>query len=151
MPDYDNIVRLLHELLTNAPSKRPAKQIASLLGKSYSTLFNELNDSNAGHKFGVADLPAFMEFTGSDEPVYFLARLRGIACFKLPPPCPNAEVSLAAIATVKEFGEVMAEYGKSLEGDARLSRDERRSIRKEGYEALEALAAFIESLKDPND
>ncbi|MBN2140860.1 MAG: transcriptional regulator [Desulfovibrionaceae bacterium] len=143
-----SLLNVLHDLAIRAPSGKPARDIAERLGLAYSTMMSQLNDAIETHKFAVENLLPFMEITGSDEPLHYLARVRGGVFIKLPRVSGEGLKSQErrAIRAVKEFGELMAEFEAALE-DERITARERRRIVREGYDAIQAVMAFLESLE----
>lgn len=134
---------VLHAVILAPPSGVDARTIASLLdGKNYQTLMSELSRQQ-GHKFGADLVLPIMHLANSDEPLHFLARQRGGVFIKLPEaPADGSPVQLAALNSVKEFGELMGEVGAGLASGG-LSRDECDAITKEGQEAVTAIMALL--------
>lgn len=147
----DSLLDILREDVKRAPSARKAEQIAALLGKGYSTLMNELNGSIPGHKFGALQLIPLMVATGSTRALDYLAGAMGCVCIRLPragTAHPTTEQD--AIGAVREFGELMAAVGDAL-ADGTINRAERKRIRNEGYQALQAIMTLIQSLEADHD
>lgn len=148
MTTHPKLTAVLHALVKKAPSGLEAETIAPLLGYSrYSTMMSELSDQ-PGHKLGANMVLPVMEVTESDEPLHFLSRQRGGVFIKLPPAAPGDDpVQLAALKSVKEFGELMGEVGAGLaSGD--LSRDECDRITKEGQESITAIMGLLKLVGD---
>ncbi|MGE4293876.1 MAG: phage regulatory CII family protein [Desulfovibrio sp.] len=144
---FDSLVQVLHHVAHNAPNRRKFGEIAALMGKPYSTLANELNDSVELNKFGADHLELLMELADSDEPVLYLARRRNLACIKLPKAGPGAGASCReALKAVKEMGDVMEAYEGALDNDGRVDASERREIDRQVHEAVEQLLTFSRSL-----
>ena len=146
----DSLLDILREDAKRAPSGRKADRIAELLGKGYSTLMNELNGSIPGHKFGVMHLIPFMEATGSIRPLDYLAGAMGAVVIRLPKAGQGGcTMERDAVATVREFGELMGTVGAALD-DGRISPDERR-ITREGYEAMQSIMTLLKRVEDADD
>lgn len=144
MSKKPSLTAVIHAVILNPPSGIDARTIASLMeGKNYQTLMSELSRQQ-GHKFGADLVLPIMDLANSDEPLHFLARQRGGVFIKLPEAtCDGSPVQLAALTSVKEFGELMAEVGGGLaSGD--LSRDECDRITKEGQEAVTAIMGLLQ-------
>lgn len=145
--DFENMLDLLHHVAHKAPSGMNFGQIAELMNKPYSTLASELNTSMETHKFGVGDLLLLMKLTDSDDPVHFLAARRDGVFVKLPKVSPFDPVDQTSIKAIKEFGELMAAYGEALQSK-RLSRAEKSTVLKEGYEAVQAILELLKHVED---
>lgn len=143
MPD-PSLVAVCHAVVKRAPSGIPAETIANLLGyKTYFTMMSELS-GQPGHKFGADKVLPIMEVTESDEPIHFLARQRGGVFIKLPEATSDGSpVQLAALKSVKEFGELMGQVGAGLASGG-LSHDECDNITREGQEAVTAIMALLQ-------
>lgn len=147
----DSLLDILREDVKRAPNGRKADRIAELLGKGYSTLLNELNGSIPGHKFGAMHLIPLMEATGSLRPLDYLAGAMGAVVIRLPKAGQGgATTERDAVAAVREIGELMAAVGAALE-DGRISKDERRRITREGYEAMQAIMTLLKRVEETHD
>jgi len=51
-----------------------------------------------------------------------------------------------AMKAVKEFGELMSTSERALD-DGRISQQERTRLEREGYQAIQAIVSFLESVK----
>ncbi len=145
---HPKLSAVCHAVVKKAPSGLDADTLGRMLNYSrYSTLMSEVSDQ-PGHKFGVNMLLPLMDLADSDEPLHFLARRRGGVFVKLPEATGDGSpVQLAALKSVKEFGELMAEVGSGLaSGD--LSRDECDRITKEGQEAVTAIMGLLKLVGD---
>lgn len=125
-----------------AVQKKGTKVVAAELGVNGNVFGNELNPFNDSNKLGADMVYPVMKTCDDDSPLHFLAQLRGGVFIKLPKPNPDSEVDQMSIRVVKEFGELMAVYGGSLE-DGDVSRADLSKILKEGYEALEAIMSML--------
>lgn len=151
MTDHDSILEILLEDVKRAPSGRNAAQISALMGKGYSTLMNELNGSIAGHKFGLLHLIPLMQATGSTRGLDYLCGAMGCVCIRLPGAgsgLPNTERD--AMEAVRQFGELIAAVGDAI-ADGRISREERKRISHEGYEAMQAIMTLIKKVEEVSD
>lgn len=143
MSGHDSILEVLQEDVKRAPSGHKAEQIAALMGKGYSTLMNELNGSIPGHKFGLLQLIPLMQATGSRRALDFLCGAMGCVCIRLPRSGRgHSTTERDAIEAVRQFGELMAAVGDSL-ADGRITAEESKRIRAEGYEALQSIMTLI--------
>lgn len=145
-----SLTAVVHALILAPPSGVDARTIASLMdGKNYQTLMSELSRQQ-GHKFGADLVLPIMNLANSDEPIHFLARHRGGVFVKLPEVTGDGgPVQLAALNSVKEFGELMGEVGAGLASGG-LSRDECDCITKEGQEAVTAIMALLQVVGEMN-
>lgn len=141
--NHPKLTAVLHVLVKKAPSGLDAETIASMLGyKKYSTMMSELSDQ-PGHKLGANMVLPIMGLIESDEPLHFLARQRGGVFIKLPTVEAGGEpVQLAALNSVKEFGELMAEVGADL-ADGEITREECDRITKSGQESVTAIMGLL--------
>lgn len=141
----ENLLSTLHDAVIRPPSGKPAKLIASSLGKRYETLLNELNPSETSHKLGAELVEPLMEQTGSMEPLLYLARRFSHACIPLPRASSDRESHREALLAVKQFGELMGRYESALE-DATITVDELAGITKAGHVTVNRVLAFLESV-----
>lgn len=142
----DSILEVLLEDVKYAPNGREAEEIARSTGKGYSTLMNELNPSLLTHKFGLLQLIPLMEATGSTRALDYLCGAMGCVCIRMPKSCTNhLTTERDAMEAVKQFGELMVAVGDGLD-DGKLTHDECRRIRGEGYEAIQAIMTLIHKL-----
>ncbi len=139
---HDSLTDVLRLIIKKAPSGKSATLIAELLGKPYTTLMNELNPEQPGHKLGVELLLPIMELADSDEPLAYLAERRGGVFIKLPKADAGAEERLL-VKTIKEFGELAGAAGEALDNDGVIDAEERETILREGQEALTAIQTFL--------
>lgn len=130
-----------------AVQKKGTKIVAAELGVNSDVFGNELNPFNVRNKLGADAVYPIMRTCDDDSPLHFLAQLRGGVFIKLPTPNPDCPVDQASIKAVKEFGELMAVYGSSLD-DGDISRDDLRKILKEGYEAVESIMALLKQAEE---
>jgi hypothetical protein len=145
--DFDLLSEVLHEDVKDAPSGKEPKEIATALGKPYVTLMNELK-GQPGHKVSADLVLPIMLQTGSKRGLHFLADRMDCVVIDLPKAtaCMDA-LSLQAIQTVKEVGDVMEAYLKAS-GHTCLDQKDKRNLRKEVYEAIQALVVFGHSIED---
>lgn len=143
----DTLTELLHKLVLEAPSGKPPKVIASLVGKGHVTLLNELNPGQDRNKFDADMVLPLCNAIGSNEPVRWLARQMGLAVIELPDAAPGDSCSCdAALKAVEEFGEVMGAF-RQARADGVVDRWEAREIRKQGHEAVEQILALLEVIE----
>lgn len=141
--EYPPITPILHHLAMRAPSGINAMTIADMLGWKYPTMMSELS-GQPGHKCGVDKLLPFMDVTGSDAPMHFLARELGGVFIRLPALGEGVDpVQKQCMVAVKEFGELIAACGEALaNGDLEPAQVSR--IIREGHEAVTAIMALLQ-------
>ena len=137
-----SIMTTLTEVCQETVQKKGTKVIASELGVNADVFGNELNPFNDRNKLGADMVYPIMRACGDDTPLHFLAQLRGGVFIKLPQVMADDHVDQTAIKVVKEFGELMATYGRALD-DGTIDRRDLRDILKEGYEAVEAIVSLL--------
>lgn len=143
----DTLTEVLHRVVLQSPNGKPAKSVASALGKNHVVLLNELNPGQDRNKFAADQVLPLMLATGSTEPLLWLARQMSMACIALPVPgTGSGQSGRDALRAVQEFGDVIAAYNEALKGDNEIKPHELRDIRKEAHEAIEAILAFVEGL-----
>lgn len=138
-----SLTAILHAMVKKAPSGLAVRDIADYVGKPYPTLISELSRQE-GHKLGADLLLPLMDACESDAPVVFLARERGGVFVRLPgdQSSPLAVLTTAALDSVREFGEFAAEVATDI-ADGCIPDDQLTRIRKEGSEAIAAIAALM--------
>lgn len=145
--EAESLIDLLHRLVLDAPSGKPAKAVAEEVGKPYHVLMQELNPDVATHKFGCELLIPLMAATDSDAPMHYLARKRGGVFVKLPcailGPRPLQEKAMRAC---KEFGDLMGELGERL-ADGVLCEQDKRALAASGQEAVTALVVLLRRIR----
>ncbi|WP_051249732.1 phage regulatory CII family protein [Maridesulfovibrio zosterae] len=116
-----------------------AREVAAIVDKKYHVLMNELNSENTSHKLGAELLVPLMKACSSDSPMQLLAAdMRGL--FIKIPDGNGSNASL--IKAVKEFGELIAVYGETIER-GNLNDNDKKRIRKEGQEAMTAIQELL--------
>lgn len=141
---YPSLVAVVHQCVLHAPNGLGAYDVLSLMGyDSYNTGMAELTQE--GRKFDADRVLPAMDATGSDAPLHFLARHRGGVFVKTPEAAPCAACLVRALAdSIREFGQFAAETATDI-ADGDITRDQLGRIRKEGCEAIEAIAAMIKT------
>ncbi|WP_459900053.1 phage regulatory CII family protein [Desulfobaculum senezii] len=145
--EHKRLLCILREDVKAAPSGMIADSLASHLGKSYSTLMNELNDAIPTHKLGLLDGLEVISLCDSEASRYQIARILGGMFVRLPDVVDGTcESQKQALQAVQEFGEVITAYNEAA-ADHVITADELVHIEKEGHEALTAIQSFIESVR----
>lgn len=142
MRDYPRLTPILRQLVLAAPNGLPAKALADLLKRDYTTLLAEVGE-RSGHKAGVELLLPVMDMTGSCLPLDIMAEAMGGFFVRM----PNVEGDCGAVAgqcmtSVREFGELMGTVADAL-ADGTITEDERRAIAEKGYHAQTAILALL--------
>ncbi len=127
------------------PGEVPA--MAGRLGVAPSTLYGILRGSEA---LSVERQDAIIHFAQQAgvacwaQPLHAKAHEHGGVFVALPSGAGEAdELSTAMFRAVKEFGDLAGEAARDL-ADKHLTRRELAEIEREGYEAIAAIAAFVE-------
>lgn len=143
MREYFRITPILRQLVLHAPNGLPAKAVASLLQRDYTTLLAELGE-RSGHKTGVELLLPIMDVTGSHLPMDVMADELGMVCVSLPAPHGEEDhpVHQQCMVVVQEFGKLMGTTAEALE-DGTITAEERDAIAAKGYEALAAIVKLL--------
>lgn len=145
-PMFPSLAAVLHQTVKRAPNGQRAETIADLVGKPYHTLMSELSGQPL-HKLGADLVLPIMEATGSDAPMHFLAREMGGVFIRLPEVGSGSNpVQQQCLVAVKEFGELIGRTAEAL-ADGRLSGEERRTITREGHEAVTAIMALLQQVE----
>ena len=138
---------IVHDCLDVAAKRYPIKALAEEVDKAESTLRNELVQQ-PGYKLGLVTAVKIMERTGDLAALDWIERKLDRVAVPIPKHGPASETDLVNYAgkISRETGEVLSSIGLAM-ADGRLSGNERKLIKKETYEALQALAALWEHLK----
>lgn len=138
---------ILHDFLDVAAKRYPIKALAEEVDKAESTLRNELTQQ-PGYKLGLVTAAKIMKRTGDLAALDFIERKLDRVAVPIPKHGPVSETDMIALAgkISAEAGEVLSSIGEAME-DGRLSVREREWIKKETYEALQALATLWVHLK----
>lgn len=84
----------------------------------------------------------------ADEPFLCMAQHLGYITISLDNLASNVtEVSNEHAKSIKEFGEMMAAYGSSLENDGEIDQKEKEKILMEGWEAIQQMATFLKAVE----
>lgn len=138
---YPSLAAVAHAAVKSAPSGLDARTVADFLAKPYNTLMSELS-GQPGHKAGMDLLLPLMEVTGSTAPLDFLAREMGGIYVALPKAHADHPAHQECMATVREFGELMAQAGTALE-DGVVTREECEQVSAAGYRAIQAISTLL--------
>lgn len=142
---FPSLVALVHKCVLNSPNGLDAHDIAPLAGyegdSAYTTMMAEL--TQPGRKCDMDRLLSFMDATGSDAPLHFLARNRGGVFLRTPDPAKGGgELAATLAASAKEYAEFMQETAVSI-SDGDIPADQLARMSKEGQEAVEAILAML--------
>lgn len=139
---YPRLTPILRQLVLDAPSGLPAKALAGLLGRDYTTLLAEVGE-RSGHKAGVELLLPVMDMAGSCLPLDVMAEAMGGFFVRVPDAAGDCgAVSAQCMASVREFGELMGTVAEAL-ADGTITDEERRAISEKGYRAQSAILALL--------
>jgi hypothetical protein len=145
--DFDSLIAVLHADVLDAPSGLTPHAIAENLGfKRYTTFMNQLEQQEGFKLDANMVLPVSLQ-AGSKRALHYLADRLGCVVIDLPEAVLGMEpLSMQAIQSVKEVGDVMEAYLKAA-GDGTIDRGDKKDVRKEIYEAVAALMTFAKSLE----
>lgn len=142
MREYPRLTPILRQLVLGAPNGLPAKALADLLRRDYTTLLAEVGE-RSGHKAGVELLLPIMDMTGSSLPLDVMAEHLGGFFVRMPDVAGGSTaVVTQCMTSVKEFGELMTAVADALK-DGSISEEERRDITEKGYHAQTAILALL--------
>lgn len=145
--EQKRLLDVLREDVKNAPSGMSAEKIAEHVGKSYSTLMNELNDTIPSHKLGLLHALKVIELADSEGARNQVACMLGGMFVRLPEvDAEEVESQKQALKAVEEFGDIITVYNGAM-SDRKISADELADIEREGHEALTAIQRFIECVR----
>ncbi|MCP4748759.1 MAG: hypothetical protein GY874_21885 [Desulfobacteraceae bacterium] len=148
----------LMEVISDTVSHCPdgTRGIAEELDKAESTLYSELNpnvvngDGKRSHKLGFLDWVKILRKTGDHRSFYKLGESLNIISIPMSDFIPNQDDKknwLNHIAEIsKETGEAVTELADSASRNNLLNTTQRKKVKKETYEAIQALASLYKSL-----
>lgn len=131
-------------------SKKPLKAIAAETGIGHSHLERSAITPPVGCNFPIEWVPLVTISADNYLILDTLEQYVGRVGIPLPPlrGASPADVCRAVMKSVKEFGELIAEVERSVNGNCLDSR-KRARIQKEGYEALQTILILLSVCKDP--
>lgn len=133
---------LLHEV---GHQDRNLKGIAAVLGVPYSTLAEQLNPNIQYKKFDIGLLPDFLDAADEDNRVlHYLAQRRGGVFVDLA--ASEAQPTANLADCLREFGDMVRAHAE-MDEDNRREPDEINKVKREGYEALRAITAYLACLE----
>ncbi|MBE6442285.1 MAG: transcriptional regulator [Desulfovibrio desulfuricans] len=144
MAEHPRLTPILRQLVLHAPNGLPAKAVAGLLGRDYTTLLAEVGE-RSGHKAGVELLLPLMDVTESTLPMDVMAEALDGFFVRVPALAaqdPCGQVARQCMRTVKDFGRMMAGVADALE-DGRITEEERRQVAEQGYQAQTAILTLL--------
>ncbi len=134
-------------------NKKPLKLIAEEIGMSENYLTRaalpdpEESDTGTGCRFPLKKIIPLIRCTGDFSTLDFIEQSLGRVAFLLPAPSLNLpDVYRLTMISVREFGHLMAEVETAV-SDGSISRQETDRIRKEGYEAIQAMVNLLKNLE----
>lgn len=132
MRDYPRITPILRQLVKSAPNGLPAKAVAELISCNYSTLLADVGE-RGNHKAGVELLLPLMDVTGSCLPLDVMAEAMDGFFVRMPSVAEGdcGEMTSQCLASVREFGNLMASVADAL-ADDRPTREKRRPASPQG-------------------
>lgn len=127
-----------------------AQVLASVVGKSSTSLSHEVNPNYPGAKLGLADAVRLSEWTGDRQVLNAFAGRMSCMVVPLVASVPGAEgVAAYTAALASEFGELMAACAAGL-ADGTVTDNERTRIEREGAELMAALQRLLGEVRAMN-
>lgn len=134
-------------------NQKPLKLIAEEIGMSENYLYRsclpepEESEIGTGCRFPLKKLVSLVRCTGDFSVLDFIEQSLGRAAFPLPTSsCTLSDLYRLAMVSVREFGQFMAEMEADLV-DGKITAAESARIRKEGYEAVQAIVNLLQNLE----
>ena len=148
------------ESVQEAGLKYGVKRLASELGQSTSTIYNEMNpggltdlnpQGRPKHKLGVLDWVEIQRLSGDPSSLFEVAKLLGYLCYSMPDSGQTTSDFLKLQANAaKEHGEAAAKLLQALSenspGGRKLTPEEMKECATEHYEAAQAHMFLCEAL-----
>ena len=132
---------------------KPLKAIAEEIGMSESYLSRsalpdmEDSETGTGCRFPLKKLIPLIHSTDDYSVIDSIEHSLGRGATRLPKASNDpSDVCRLTMQSVKEFGQLMSEVEASM-ADGKISQKERSRIRKEGYEAVQAIVNLIKSIE----
>jgi hypothetical protein len=134
-------------------NKKPLKAIAEEIEMAESYLTRSALpdpdecETGTGCRFPLKKLIPLVHATGDFSVLDFIERSLGRVAFSLPSGKKDLNgICRLTLRSVKEFGELMAAIEKSM-ADDRLTLEETDRIRKEGWDAIQAIMTLINTVE----
>lgn len=141
----------LYETIHKNP--KPLKLIAEEVGMSENYLTRaalpdpDESDTGSGCRFPLKKLIPLIRATGDFAILDHIEHSLGRVAIKMPKPGASEDHFYhLTMKAVKEFGELMSEMDASL-ADGRLTEREISRLKKEGYEAIQAIMSLLKSIE----
>ena len=145
------IPQVLAKLLYESPERtgQTLRKVSRRMGISEAYLSRQLNPEDPGAKLGVEDFVYLTEVTDL-APLKYIAQAFGQVLVPLPNTGNTTKKEwLKHIAKVsKEAGEVVCQLSGALADDDDIGPDEAPAVRREVFEAIQALTALWVELQD---
>ncbi len=135
----------LHSVIFD--SKVPAKQLAELVGKSYTYLANAANESLDESHLRGRDVTVLTNATGNFALLDHLEASCGRVAFRIPElgEIDAESFNEAIVSTVEHLGELTRKY-KEFMSDNILSVDEKRELEALKYEIVRHVMGMLEDI-----
>jgi hypothetical protein len=134
-------------------NNKPLKLIAEEIGMSENYLYRSAlpdpdeSDTGTGCRFPLKKLVPLVRCTADFSVLDFIEQSLGRVAFPLPAPSSTlSDLSRLAMISVREFGQLMAEMEADM-ADGKIFVAEKVRIRKEGYEAVQAIVNLLQHLE----
>ena len=135
-------------------NKKPLKLIAEEVGMSENYLYRaalpDLDESETGTgcRFPLNKLIPVTRSTDDFTVLDFIEHSLGRVAFPLPAPNSNlSDACRLTMISVREFGQLMAEMEVAM-ADGAICETEKTRIRKEGYDAVQAIVNLLKNLEN---
>lgn len=126
---------------------KPAKHVASEIGKPYPTLLREINPFDNGAKIGVESLTPLMKAADSLKPLEYLAKQMGCALVPMKAECASSwKAATSALDALEQMGDLSKSLRRALvQGD--VDQDDFDAIEKAAQNTASAAMTLVECLR----
>lgn len=139
---YANLTEACHDVLT---SKGKTNQLAKRLGRTPTTLSQQLNPNVDYTHFSADNVLPAIEEANDDAPLFWLAEQRGFLCVPMISVGSECKLEFELMKSSKEFSDVVVTYNDIME-DGVVTPEEAARFRKEAQEAAAQLLAMADAV-----
>ncbi|SHJ72624.1 phage regulatory CII family protein (plasmid) [Halodesulfovibrio aestuarii] len=139
---YSNLTEACHDTLT---SRGKTNQLAKRLGRTPTTLSQQLNPNVDYTHFDADNVLPAMEEANDDTPLHWLAEQRGYLCVHVVPAGSDCKLEFELMKSSKEFADVVCTYNDIM-ADGVVDQEESVRFRKEAREAAAQLLAMADAV-----
>ena len=139
---YSNLTEACHDMLT---SHGKTNKLAKRLGRTPTTLSQQLNPNVDYTHFDADNVLPAMEEANDNTPLLWLAEQRGFLCVPMISRGSDCALELEMMKSTKEFSDVIVTYNDIM-ADKVVTREEAARYRKEAVEAAAQLLASADAV-----